>query len=374
MIVPNGVYLDFRYFPPTPERLISIVRSIGHADIGVFFFDFAELFPWSFGEAHLPAYAYTDQAIEACAKTVDDLDGEAVPVMSLFTDDDRTRYLKPFEHFRSPHEPDLDISVAGVSKAAIDMIEDLVSLFPDSTRVLIAAGKNGSLFDPHISGQILSKMIRASVDMGITLVIDSRIETAITSMPEAVERYRCAWDENHCDNAPAGTRWVFGTPSLLDDIASESAATPEWTRCVMAENPETGLEASLDSILSVAGTDECTEHTRSSGIRRSIERIDSQRRNGWRMVGKCREEIVRGIHDSPTAEASFHGGCETLQALEQVVEEIASEINSLESSFENGVNSRWFELWRRRVLEPLYEEVSMLRPRLQQISKRMIIR
>lgn len=133
VITRRGVHLDLKGCPPTPQRLLSLLRVISAARYNVILVEWEDTFPWTLDERFRNASAYTPEQVRTFCRAAADVGIELIPVVTCMGHLETPLSLPEYAHLREvPHRADVLNPLAPGARELIErMVDDVLELMPD---------------------------------------------------------------------------------------------------------------------------------------------------------------------------------------------------------------------------------------------------
>ncbi len=144
------VHLDLKGTPPTPERLIKLLRVFSAARYNSVLVEWEDSFPWTVDKRFRSETAYSPAIIKGFVKTADDLGMEIIPLVQCLGHMETPLRLPEYAGLR---EVDYDESVlnplARGARGLIEkMMDDVLTLMPNVKRFHLG-GDEAWVFGTH---------------------------------------------------------------------------------------------------------------------------------------------------------------------------------------------------------------------------------
>jgi hexosaminidase len=131
--VPNrGVHLDLKGLPPTPDRLIGLLRLFAVARYNVVLVEWEDSFPWTVDERFRSPTAYTPDDVARFVRTAADLGIELIPLVQCLGHMENPLSVEGYEKLRELRdiESGLNPLAPGARELIQGMVDDVLKLMP----------------------------------------------------------------------------------------------------------------------------------------------------------------------------------------------------------------------------------------------------
>jgi len=144
------VHLDLKGTPPTPERLIKLLKVFSAARYNSVLVEWEDSFPWTVDERFRSETAYSPATVRQFVKTADDLGMEIIPLVQCLGHMETPLRLCEYEHLREiPHDESvLNPLAPGARELVSKMIDDVLTLMPNVKRFHLG-GDEAMTFGTH---------------------------------------------------------------------------------------------------------------------------------------------------------------------------------------------------------------------------------
>ena len=173
----RGAHLDLKGVPPTPERLVDLLRVFAALRYNLVLVEWEDTFPWTVDERFRCETAYTPDEVERFRDRAAELGIELVPLVQCLGHMETPLGTPGYEHLREvPDRADvLNPLAPGARELVETMVADVLRLLPDvkrfhlggdeawclgehpDTRAYIAEHGKGALYLRHVE-PILDKL------------------------------------------------------------------------------------------------------------------------------------------------------------------------------------------------------------------------
>lgn len=150
-VVPiRGVHLDLKGCPPTPERLISLLKVIAAARYNAVLVEWEDQFPWTVEERFRNETAYTPEQVKAFHETAHHLGIEVMPLVQSLGHMETPLSLPEYAKLREvPDRPDvLNPLAPGARELVEKMVDDVLAATP-GVRYFHLGGDEAWTFGTH---------------------------------------------------------------------------------------------------------------------------------------------------------------------------------------------------------------------------------
>ncbi|MDD2710934.1 MAG: family 20 glycosylhydrolase [Verrucomicrobiae bacterium] len=130
------IHLDLKGVPPTPERLISLLRFFAAARYTSVLVEWEDTFPWTVNERFQSETAYSPSTVKRMVKTAADLGLELIPLVQCLGHMETVLRLPEYKHLRElPHDDAVMNPLARGARELIEkMVDDVLALMPGVKR------------------------------------------------------------------------------------------------------------------------------------------------------------------------------------------------------------------------------------------------
>ena len=132
-VVPvRGFHLDLKGLPPTPERLVGLLRVASLARYNAVLVEWEDTFPWTCDERFRGETFYTPETIAEFCRTADDLGIEVIPLVQCLGHMETPLGVSGYEHLREdPNDTaTLNPLAPGARELVQGMLDDILNLMP----------------------------------------------------------------------------------------------------------------------------------------------------------------------------------------------------------------------------------------------------
>ena len=128
----RGVHLDLKGLPPTPERMVSLLKLFAAMRYNVVLVEWEDSFPWTVDERFRSPTAYAQSDIELFVKTAADLGLELIPLVQCLGHMETPLSVPGYEHLREipDFEAGLNPLAPGAWELIRNMVDDVLGLMP----------------------------------------------------------------------------------------------------------------------------------------------------------------------------------------------------------------------------------------------------
>jgi hexosaminidase len=129
----RGVHLDLKGLPPTPGRMVELLKLFAAMRYNVVLVEWEDSFPWSVDERFRSPTAYTPEDVALFVKTADELGLELIPLVQCLGHMETPLSIEDYHHLRErpDSEQSLNPLAEGARKLVQDMVDDVMKLMPD---------------------------------------------------------------------------------------------------------------------------------------------------------------------------------------------------------------------------------------------------
>jgi len=132
-VVPKrGVHLDLKGLPPTPDRLVGLLKLFAAARYNVVMVEWEDSFPWTVDERFRSPTAYTQDDVACFMRTAAELGMELIPLVQCLGHMENPLSVKGYEHLREL--PDIEAGLNPLAPGAREliqrMVDDVLKLMP----------------------------------------------------------------------------------------------------------------------------------------------------------------------------------------------------------------------------------------------------
>lgn len=128
----RGVHLDLKGLPPTPARLIGLLKLFAAARINFVLVEWEDSFPWTVDERFRSPTAYTPADVAGFVKTAAELGIELIPLVQCLGHMENPLSVPGYEHLREL--PDIEAGLNPLAPGAREliqrMVDDVLKLMP----------------------------------------------------------------------------------------------------------------------------------------------------------------------------------------------------------------------------------------------------
>ena len=130
----RGVHLDLKGLPPTPERMIELLKLFAAARYNVVLVEWEDTFPWTVDERFRSPTAYTADNIKLFCETAAELGLEMIPLVTCLGHMETPLSVDGYEHLRElpDFEAGLNPLAPGARELIQSMVDDVLKLMPDT--------------------------------------------------------------------------------------------------------------------------------------------------------------------------------------------------------------------------------------------------
>ncbi len=350
-----GIYLDLAVLPPTPGRLVEIVKLVADCGYGRVAVDWGSTFPWSLDVRFRAGHACPEEVVAAIARQVAAASLELIPVApapdSLEFIYRRSGYRHLFR--RGETGLALNIASAGGAKLYRDLVEDMLELLPGSRTVAFAPA---ALLGPSMEGwvgELAERGVRArplfaSGPQGMAgepqalppradalFLCDGRAE------PDSSERQRAAASVLFSFQAPRGSPLLRRPIELALDWVADRAPAPVAGSALRGVPGREGREAA--------------------------DRLELLLTRAWAAVRAIREGLALAVLSDEAETGSLE---RLLSLLEADVAACSRSGDELFSLLKENIESEPLQAALGSLIEPLEEELHLFIPRVQLLGRR----
>ncbi len=339
------LFSPFR-FPPRPERLLRLMELLPRLGFSRLIIDWGGLFPWTLDERFQSRLAYTDQVIAEADKAARQHGMENIPRLPVGRNMSCFLAHPTYRHLRlESNNPDvLDPNAPGVRKFIGDLLEDVISLTPEIV---------GVYFDPEPETPVLTEYAKLLVTTLLPAI-----------GPEIVRLGLCLFMRED----------AIG---VVDPVPESDVM--EWVRPVRFPLgyahplyfPPT-LELALAALAESTGVDvtdlEACELSHSGLLRDGFSSFCEGESICWQLIRSARQILVMSpsLGYCPARIFGEMDGLvrrlhEKLLAIDGLTEELRAGL--LPATYHSVVTG-----WLRSRLEPIREELAVLRSRQRQVE------
>lgn len=182
VIARRGVHLDLKGLPPTPERLVALLRVFAAARYNVVLVEWEDSFPWTVDARFRSPTAYTPDDVRAFVRQADALGLELIPLVQCLGHLETPLSVPGYEHLRElPDNPSSINPLDPRSRELVQsMVDDVLALMPNvrhfhlggdeswvfgkgtETAAYIASHGKGALYLRHVE-PILDELVSRGV-------------------------------------------------------------------------------------------------------------------------------------------------------------------------------------------------------------------
>jgi len=137
----RGVHLDLKGVPPTPSRLLELLRIFAAARYNAVLVEWEDAFPWTVDERFRSPTAYSSAVIRQFCSAAADLGIEVIPLVQCLGHMETPLNISGYENLRElPHDAFVLHPLApGARELVQSMVDDVLRLMP-ATRFLHLGG------------------------------------------------------------------------------------------------------------------------------------------------------------------------------------------------------------------------------------------
>jgi len=157
------VHLDLKGTPPTPERLIKLLKVFSAARYNSVLVEWEDSFPWTVDERFRSETAYSPAIIRKFVKTADDLGIEIIPLVQCLGHMETPLHLPEYAHLRErPYDESVLNPLAPGARSLIEkMVDDVLALMPGVKRFHLGGDEAWR----HLRDRAWQRGIRLASDM-----------------------------------------------------------------------------------------------------------------------------------------------------------------------------------------------------------------
>ena len=390
----RGYYVHGSRFPPSPDQLFEMTRGCVDARIDTIFMSFCEIFPWTVDPILQLPHALPEQAIDEFQRDCTKKGITLVPILpgpamfSFLTD------CSQFAHFRSDvgpigesGVPVFDVDTVGAGKMLEDLIDDLLSLLPNTDALLVdldsckpdsEGGSDGAERVRRLQERFVRRISAylSSIDIGVIIKAESGRFSGFPRMVEHTigedtSRVPDSRGERGIFFGDREAEWVLCTVreesggSCLRNRPSRDELFAEAARFFDGRGAAIRYPTAARCEWSVA-SDGCDEFLS------MLPRVAEDYRHLTALLGSCWYE-VRTVRESLIF--AYGGGTVRVkESLRRRLDRVASSLEGCREfsgkivrESERFVSSLWLHRWRASILEPLREEYNIALCRLRQL-------
>jgi hexosaminidase len=136
-VVPvRGLHLDLKGVPPTPRRLLELLKIAAAARYNALLVEWEDMFPWTVDERFRCETAYCEADVRSFADQAGRLGLEIIPLVQCLGHMETPLSVRGYEHLRElPHLSNcLNPLAPGARQLVEAMIDDVLRLLPDVKR------------------------------------------------------------------------------------------------------------------------------------------------------------------------------------------------------------------------------------------------
>ena len=128
----RGVHLDLKGLPPTPKRLVELLKIIAAARYNVILVEWEDSFPWSVDKRFRSPTAYTIEDVRSFHEAANDLGIEIIPLVQCLGHMETPLSVPGYEHLREvPGDPSvLNPLAAGARELVQKMVDNILDVMP----------------------------------------------------------------------------------------------------------------------------------------------------------------------------------------------------------------------------------------------------
>jgi len=129
----RGVHLDLKGLPPTPTRMVELLKLFAAMRYNVVLVEWEDSFPWTVDERFRSPTAYTAEEIGSFVETARDLELELIPLVQCLGHMETPLSVEGYEHLREvpDWEAGLNPLAPGARELIQNMVDDVLRLMPD---------------------------------------------------------------------------------------------------------------------------------------------------------------------------------------------------------------------------------------------------
>lgn len=135
-IQKRGVHLDLKGLPPTPTRMVELLKLFAALRFNVVLVEWEDTFPWTVDERFRSPTAFTPEEVALFVKTAEALDLELIPLVQCLGHMENTLSVQGYECLREI--PDWEAGLNPLAKGARaliqNMVDDVLTLMPNTKR------------------------------------------------------------------------------------------------------------------------------------------------------------------------------------------------------------------------------------------------
>lgn len=128
----RGVHLDLKGLPPTPERMVGLLKLFAAMRYNVVLVEWEDSFPWTVDGRFRSPTAYTPEDVARFVATAADLGLELIPLVQCLGHMETPLSVPGYEPLRelSDNESGLNPLAAGAQELIQRMVDDVLALMP----------------------------------------------------------------------------------------------------------------------------------------------------------------------------------------------------------------------------------------------------
>lgn len=132
VIAQRCVHLDLKGTPPTPSRLLQLLKVFAAARYNSVLVEWEDSFPWTVDERFRSATAYSPATVRKFVETAGNLGVELIPLVQCLGHMETPLRLRKYAHLRElPNdESDLNPLAPGARELVCRMMDDVLALMP----------------------------------------------------------------------------------------------------------------------------------------------------------------------------------------------------------------------------------------------------
>ncbi len=150
LIGQRCVHLDLKGTPPTPKRLIELLKVFSAARYNSVLVEWEDAFPWTVDERFRSETAYSPATVRNFVKVASNLGLEIIPLVQCLGHMETPLRLPAYAHLRETanNESDLNPLAPGARELVAKMIDDVLALMPNVKRFHLGGDEAGT-FGTH---------------------------------------------------------------------------------------------------------------------------------------------------------------------------------------------------------------------------------
>lgn len=369
----KGLFLDLNYLHPLPQRMCELFAAGKKGGVNLFIVQWGCCYPWSVVSPSPPKDFYPEEAVAGIKQASAKIKVSVIHCLPCFRNFEFLLGYPGFINLRKyRHNPgEIDVNLPGARLFMEKLIEDILTLEPQTDRIILDARFPGLKNDP-----IQKKHIKSIIDFCSSLSIIPGIILADTDLDKELEE--CFFGLKAFPIFPvpqkyAGSSWNYGPPdSLIGESEEADSFSSDGSKNsrVMIYTDKKGSPYAFtnpgdyDRIIGILNGKEQGLTSREDFTRKLMLLFN----HAWRQIGSLKEEIFLIQQQIPCLDRRFILAGEKLRRLKGCIKSLKEMEGDFITHYEEIFPIQTAGGWYKAKMGIILEEAHLCAQKISQIT------